>query len=177
MESQIASLLRRIADGDDAALAVLFAEYGGRVYSLVLTVLRNDALAQEVTQDTFLKVWQNPGAWDASKGRFSSWLLTTARYTAIDRLRHEMRRTGHNTALHEGIPAQVDDDPTASERDQLAALLRDLPDEQRVVIELAYFRGLKHSELAQALNLPLGTVKTRLRLGLQKLRRLLTDQS
>ncbi len=178
MSDETATLLRRIAEGDEVSLAKLFADYGTKVYSLVHRVLQNDALAQEVTQDTFLKVWQNPQAWDASKGQFSSWLLTTARYTAIDRLRYEMRRSGKNTELHEDIAHDTDDDllPTF-DRNQLQIILNQLPHEQRTIIELAYFKGMKHSELASSLNLPLGTVKTRLRLGLQKLRVLLTDES
>jgi RNA polymerase sigma-70 factor (ECF subfamily) len=178
MSDEIARLLRGMAEGDEASLARLFAEYGTRVYSFVHRILQNDALAQEVTQDTFLKVWQNPRAWDATKGQFSSWLLTTARYTAIDRLRHEMRRTGKNIELNEQVADDTDEDalPTV-DSDHLHAVLKQLPHEQHTVIELAYFKGMKHSELATALDLPLGTVKTRLRLGLQKLRVLLTDKS
>ncbi len=171
-------LLRRIEKGDEAALAVLFAEYGTAVYSLTRRVLNDDTLAQEAAQDTFLKVWRNPRAWESSKGQFSSWLLTLARYTAIDRLRREKRQTHQNTDLHDEIAASDDaDDAPALDRDQMRALLEHLPDEQRILIEMAFFKGMKHSELAAALNLPLGTVKTRVRLGLQKLRRLLEDQS
>jgi RNA polymerase sigma-70 factor (ECF subfamily) len=178
MSFEIADVLKRIGKGDETALAVLFAEYGQHVYSMVYRVLQNNALAQEVTQDTFLKIWKNPRAWDASKGQFSSWLLTTARYTAIDRLRYETRRTGKNMPLHDEIMAEVDgDEPLSVDPQRLHAVLGHLPDEQRILIELAYFKGMKHSELANSLNLPLGTVKTRLRLGLQKLRHLLTNES
>ena len=171
-------LLRRIEKGDEAALAVLFADYGTAVYSLTRRVLNDETLAQEAAQDTFLKVWRNPRAWDASKGQFSSWLLTLARYTAIDRLRRERRQTYQDTDLHDEIAASDDEeDPPQIERGQMLTLLAHLPDEQRILIEMAFFKGMKHSELAEALNLPLGTVKTRGRLGLQKLRRLLEDQS
>lgn len=178
MGRDISDVIKSIADGDETALAILYAEYGGQVYSLVCRILKNPALAQEVSQDTFIKVWQNPRAWDSSKGQFGSWLLTMARYTAIDRLRREIRRTGRDTELIEEIAAADDDDPTQIlPNDRLYTLLHHLPDEQRTVIELAYFHGLKHSELAAALHLPLGTVKTRLRLGLQKLRSMLDDPS
>lgn len=177
MSFEIADVLKRIAKGDETALAVLFTEYGQRVYSMVYQVLKNDGLAQEATQDAFLKVWKNPHAWDKSKGQFDSWLLTLARYTAIDRLRHEVRKTGKNTPLYEDIFLENDDDALAIDANQLQGLLTQLPNDQRIVIELAYFKGMKHSELAENLNLPLGTVKTRLRLGLQKLRHLLSDES
>lgn len=177
MTADPTALLRRIAQGDDSALAALYDEYAGRVYGFVLRVVGDAALAQEVTQDVFLKVWQHPHQWDPARGQFSSWLLTVARYTAVDRLRFEALRSGRSVPLMEDIDAPTRDDPDPAELDRLRALLRRLPDEQRQVIELAYFRGLTHSELAAALNLPLGTVKTRLRAGLQKLRALLSEQS
>lgn len=170
-------LLRRIAQGDDSALATLYDEYASRVYGLVLRVTRDPALAQEITQDVFLNVWQRPHTWSPERGQFSSWLLTVARYKAIDRLRMEALRSGRNVPLIDEADATAPDEADLAEHDQLRALLRHLPDEQRQVIELAYFRGMTHSELAVALNLPLGTVKTRLRAGLQKLRALLSDQS
>lgn len=177
MRLEVAELLKRMAHGDDSALAVLFAQYSTRVYSLVLCVVQDEALAQEATQDTFVKVWNNPQAWDPSKGQFHSWLLTMARYTAIDRLRKEARASGRDVALFEDLQADRDDSAAAVEAGELHALLNHLPAEQRDVIRLAYFRGLKHSELAARLNLPLGTVKTRLRLGLLKLRAMLSDKS
>ncbi|MBK9123716.1 MAG: sigma-70 family RNA polymerase sigma factor [Chloroflexi bacterium] len=177
MRLEVAELLKRMAHGDDSALAVLFAQYSTRVYSLVVCVLQDEALAQEATQDTFMKVWNNPQAWDPSKGQFHSWLLTLARYTAIDRLRKEIRANGRDVALYDEIEAERDESAATVEAGELLALLNALPVEQRDVIRLAYFRGLKHSELAARLNLPLGTVKTRLRLGLHKLRAMLNDKS
>ncbi len=177
MSADPTALLRRIAQGDERALEALYDAYAGRVYGLVLRVMGDAALAQEVTQDVFLKVWQRPHTWNPERGQFSSWLLTVARYTAVDRLRTEALRSGRSVPLLDELDTLIDADPDPTEYDSLRALLRRLPDEQRQVIELAYFRGLTHSELAAALNLPLGTVKTRLRAGLQKLRALLLDES
>lgn len=167
-------LLRRIRSGDEAALAALYAAYGRLVYSLALQILRSPMLAQEATQDTFLKIWRNPQAYDETKGQFSSWLLTLARYTAIDRLRREVRHGDSFTPLDENIPHEVDE-PLFSEHDvsHLHTMLALLPNEQRVCVELAYFHGLTHSQIAEKLAQPLGTVKTRLRLGLQKLKELM----
>lgn len=178
MAPEVAPLLRRVAQGDEAALAILYAQFGTTVYSLVMQVLHDPTLAQEVTQDTFMKVWQHPQAWDAAKGQFSSWLLTTARYTAIDRLRREARRTGKDVELEDNVAAAAEEETLSpGEAQLLHTLLGELPQEQRQVVELAYFKGLKHSELAAQLDLPLGTVKTRLRLGLQKLKGLLLSRS
>jgi len=177
MSVPIEQLLHRIARQDEAALALLYAQFSTPVYSLALQILRDPGLAQEVTQDTFMKVWQHPRAWDSAKGQFSSWLLTTARYTAIDRLRREIRRTGRDSALDETAAAEDVDEAPHRDLQQLHVLLSELPSEQRQVVELAYFQGLKHSELAERLAIPLGTVKTRLRLGLQKLKRMLLDKS
>lgn len=177
MQADVQGLLRRIQRGDEAALAVLYAGYGRAVYSLTRHVLRQDGLAQEATQDTFMKLWNNPSAYDSSKGEFSSWLLTMARYTAIDHLRREMRRTGRNIELPETLAAEDDEHLSESEARQLHALLGELPRDQRVLVELAFFQGLTHSQLAERMDLPIGTVKTRLRLGLQKMRGLLIRKS
>lgn len=177
MEVDVLGLLRRIQRGDEAALAMVYAGYGRAVYSLTLHVLHNAGLAQEATQDTFMKLWNNPLAYDSSKGEFSSWLLTMARYTAIDHLRREMRRTGRNIDLPETLAAEDEEHLSESEAGQLHALLGELPRDQRVLVEMAFFQGLTHSQLAERMDLPIGTVKTRLRLGLQKMRGLLIRKS
>jgi RNA polymerase sigma-70 factor (ECF subfamily) len=165
--------LHKMARGDPAALGDLYDRYGRLVYSLAYRVLGDISQAEEVTQDTFLKVWREPLAWDPAHGRFDGWLLTLARYTAIDRLRMETRRApGGKVALEEDFIADDDgpDGLDSLDMQHLHGLLDALPPAQRQVVELAFFRGLTHYELAETLNLPLGTVKTRLRLALQKLR-------
>ncbi len=167
-------LMQRIEAGDDSALALLYERYGRIVYSLTLRVLQNPALAEEATQDTFIKVWRKSTRWDPAKGRLSSWLLTVARYTAIDRLRSEQRQSP-DTADIDAVPPIAGEGgiPDAAElldSRQLQRLLGQLPVEQAEVIQLAFFQGLTHSELAERLGLPLGTVKTRVRLGLKKLK-------
>jgi RNA polymerase sigma-70 factor (ECF subfamily) len=126
-------------------------------------------------QDTFLKVWNKPENWDSSKGKLSSWLLTVTRYTAIDRIRAEQRHVSSNHASLESvapIPSDigVPDDPLWHDGQMLREMMDDLPDEQKQVIVLGFFKGLTHREMAEQLQLPLGTVKTRARLALQKLR-------
>jgi RNA polymerase sigma-70 factor (ECF subfamily) len=175
------ALMQRLAAGEEAALGELYDRYGARVYGIALRVLNDGQKAEEVTQDTFLKVWNRPDAWDPARGRLVSWLLTVARYTALDRLRHDTRglppvmidalETGDNDAA--ALLPDLDRE-AASWQDArtLRVLLEQMPREQRTLVEAAFFGGLTHSELAEITGLPLGTVKTRLRLGLQKLRRL-----
>jgi RNA polymerase sigma-70 factor, ECF subfamily len=161
-------LLQHIGTRDQRALAALYQRYGTPVYSVAMRVLRNGVWAEEAAQDTFLKVWNKPDSWNAEVGAFSSWLLTVARYTAIDRLRKEVR---HQPALElEETHASLVDLP--DEGGQLGGLIAQLPPEQARLIELASYQGMTHQELADSLNIPLGTIKTRLRLGLQKLRAL-----
>lgn len=168
-------LMQRVHSGDQQALAALYDRYGGPVYSMALYILRSRTQAEEVTQTIFLRVWQHAERWDPSKGQLISWLLTLARYTAIDALRHEQRRPALVDAPLDDLPhlaaqpSQVND-PLWHDGQLLRELLGRLPAEQAQAIRLAFFGGMTHNEIAGALNLPLGTVKTRLRLGLSKLR-------
>ncbi len=172
-----AELMARVAQQDQTALMTLYQRYGTQVYSLALHVLHNPDWAEEVTQDTFLKLWKKGTQWDPEQGQLSAWLLAIARYTAIDRLRRERR---HTTAIRTLLDSQEENPGNQTRIDDigwqkgqiLRSLMAELPAEQRQVIELAFFQGLTHREIAEHLDWPLGTVKTRLRLGLQKLRQL-----
>ena len=153
---------------------LLYARYGNAVYGLALRILHDTGLAEEVTQDTFLKVWNQADRWDPDKGQLSSWLLTVTRHTAIDRYRKLQRRPAVSELFEEaesglGQTALVDTQQWADGQ-LLARLLEQLPPEQAHLVQLAFYQGMSHSELAESLHLPLGTVKTRLRLGLQKLK-------
>lgn len=179
MISSETELLQQVGQQNETALMALYERYGAMVYSLCLRVLRQPGLAEEVTQDVFLKLWRQPERWDPSLGQFSSWLLTISRNAAIDRLRREGRQAPAEWGMLE-----ESQEPAAStvlfgaeqatwlDGQLLRKLLLRLPPEQRRLIELAFFEGYSHSELAAALHLPLGTVKTRLRTGMQKLRQL-----
>jgi RNA polymerase sigma-70 factor (ECF subfamily) len=170
-------LMQRVAERDQSALSELYGRYGGPVYSLTLRVLQNSTLAEETTQDIFLKVWNQAESWDPSKGQLISWLLTIARYTSIDRLRKESRQPALTETALDDMPnilatRGLVDDPRWQDGRLLRSLMTQLPNEQIQVIELAFFQGLTHSEIAESTKLPLGTVKTRVRLGLQKLKNL-----
>lgn len=168
-------LMRRIADRDQQALMALYQQHGRAVYSLAYRILGNSTLAEEVAQDTFLKVWHQTTRWDSEKGKLKNWLLTIAQFTAIDRLRKE----GRQPAVHYEPIEDTDESLLTARNDsrwQDGSLLRmmvsQLPEQQAYLIELAFFQGMSHGEIASALRMPLGTVKTRLRAGLQRLREL-----
>lgn len=161
-------LMRRIVRRDQQALRELYQEYGRSVYSLTYRVLQNVVWAEEVTQDTFLKVWEQAERWDSSRGKLKNWLLTIAHYSAIDRLRKERRQPVlHDEEINEELAGNSSGWQDGS---ALHMLVEQLPPEQARLIELAFFEGLSHSQIASRTELPLGTVKTRLRTGLHRLR-------
>jgi RNA polymerase sigma-70 factor (ECF subfamily) len=166
--------MQRIAARDQQALWELYQHYGKAVYSLAYRVVGNTTYAEEVTQDTFLKVWRQTARWDSTKGKLKSWLLTIAQFTAIDRLRHERRQPN---VLPDSIEDSAEtfnfsDSAGWQEGTLLQLLVDQLPREQARLINLAFFHGMSHSDIADELHLPLGTVKTRLRSGLKRLREL-----
>jgi RNA polymerase sigma-70 factor, ECF subfamily len=169
------ALLQRIQNGDEDALLALHGQYVNLVYSVAYRVLNDQMAAEEVTQDTFMRLWQKSYTYDPNKGRFMTWLLTVTRRLAIDVLRQRQRREPRAGLFF------MDEDPGLWEnllavggsedlRRSLQSVLNEIPAEQRDLIELVYFYGMSHSDIAETLNLPLGTVKTRIRLGMQKLR-------
>lgn len=167
-------LIEQARAGNEDALIALHARYASLVYSVAYRVLNDSMAAEEATQDTFMRVWRKIDVFDASRGSFVAWLLTITRRIAIDMFR-KLRRD----PLVD-IPS-IDDNPERWEKalgiadsdelhQNMKAALKSLPDAQRQAIELAYFYGLTHSEIAEVLREPLGTIKTRIRLGMDKLR-------
>ncbi|GIK62353.1 MAG: DNA-directed RNA polymerase sigma-70 factor [Chloroflexota bacterium] len=165
-------LINRIKLRDQSALSELYQRFGGLVYGLAMRVLQNAGFAEEVTQDIFLKIWDQPDSWDSTRGKLLNWLMTVTRYTAIDRLRKEQRRPSWSAVDIEDVLNMSSKQGLLDEQDTmlLRTLIQQLPSNQTEAIELAFFGGMSHSEIAAQLNLPLGTVKTRLRLGLEKLK-------
>ena len=168
-------LARRVAARDRAAFLALYDRYAGRVYGLCLRMLQDSAAAEEVSQETFLKLWARAGQFDPSRGALVSWLLTIARRSALDRFRREARRPRRQPDDSDEGLDRIPDPSSESEEARWGSLrlaLQELPAEQRSAIQLAYYQGLSHREIAEFLDIPLGTVKTRIRLGMQRLRRL-----
>lgn len=166
-------LVRRVDDGDADALRVLYERYGGIVFGMTYRLLGDRQAAEECTQDVFVSVWRTARAYDPERARVSTWLLTIARNRAIDATR---RRAARPVDPHEDVwsadesPDTADVVSNADEAARVAAALAELPEVQREALSLAYFDGLSHSEIAERLRIPVGTVKGRIRLALERLR-------
>ena len=169
-------LIARIESRDADALALLYDRHSARLFGLAQRILGDTGEAEEVLQEVFLHVWKAAATFDASRGPVLAWLLVATRSRSIDRLRS--RRPGRSAGVR-----SLDEVPEAASREdieadaagreweaQCRAAIAELPENQRRALELAYFEGLTHQEIAQHTATPLGTVKTRVRLGLMKLR-------
>lgn len=173
--------LARMAAGDAEAVAELYDRHARAVYSLALGIVRDARDAEDVVQDVFAQAWRQASRYCASRGAVGAWLLMLARTRAIDRLR--ARRARPDTASDDRAASTIADARPPADSDVLSAeqiarvraAVGELPVLQRVAIELAYFEGLTHVEIAARMEQPLGTVKTRIRLALTKLRGALTD--
>lgn len=165
------TLVMAIRGGDQGAMAALYDRFSSIVYAVALRVLQDTGAAEDVLQDIFMQLWRNPGAFDASRGNMGAWLAVIARNRAIDALRK--RRPENDIA---DVIVSVEPD-MASEADRARAMnkvrgaLQDMPAAQRSALEMAYFEGLTHAEIAAKTGEPLGTVKTRIRAGLISLRK------
>jgi RNA polymerase sigma-70 factor (ECF subfamily) len=170
-----ATLIKRVASGDQSALTALYDGTNRLAYGLVLRVLQDTAAAEEVLLDVYMQVWRQAALYDERRGTPLAWLLTIARSRAIDRLRSgksdKQRHEPIECADRLAHTADVADAAVVAETQTLVrAALNSLAPEQKEVIELAYYLGLTHTEIAARLGQPLGTVKTRTRLGMIKLR-------
>jgi RNA polymerase sigma-70 factor (ECF subfamily) len=179
-ETRHAALIRGVAAGDQQALASLYDATSRAVYGLLLRILADASTAEEVLLDVYAQVWRQAASYSAERGTPLAWLTTIARSRAIDRLRRgrlEQQHTGPldlSTAQVASAGLGVEEEVEAREKGAVVrAALNALAPEQREVIELAYYGGMSHSEIAAARNLPLGTVKTRTRLGMMRLREML----
>jgi RNA polymerase sigma-70 factor (ECF subfamily) len=171
--SDDSTLLARIGQGDETGMEAIFKRYSGPVYSVALRVLHDSGQAEDVMQEIFLQLWRNPEAFVHGRGSLGAWLVVVARNRAIDVL----RRRKPTDSVDDVVLASPCDISAEAERngmmEKVRVILADLPEEQRKSLELAYFEGLSHSEIASRTGDPLGTVKTRIRLGLMSLRKAL----
>ena len=174
-----AALIRQVAGGDQSALATLYDSTSRLVFGLILRVVNDRSVAEEVLLDVYTQVWRQAATYDSQRGAPLAWLMTIARTRGIDRLRsgrleHQHRESFDAVAdITASTPSPEADSVTAERRQLVRQALESLSPEQREVIELAYYGGLSHSEIALKLGQPLGTVKTRTRLGMMKLRDML----
>ncbi|MBA3826478.1 MAG: sigma-70 family RNA polymerase sigma factor [Ktedonobacterales bacterium] len=171
-------LLARIASNDDAALRLLYQRYSAVVFSLALRMLRDQTGAEEVTQDTFVRIWRMAHTFDPARGRAEGWVITIARNLTLSRLRKTHENVAETPIETMDLLADEGLNPeeiawVSARRQMVRAALGQLPEGQRQVVVLAYFEGLTHAEIAARTGDPLGTVKSRLRLALRHLEAIL----
>ena len=178
------SLISLIAQSQEQALAQLYDRYHRLVFSLALAIINDRATAEEITLDVFMRVWQKAGTYRAEQAKVSTWLTHIARHHAIDVLRRRSVRLDQS-AIHweDAIPSLESSEPDPQEsaelswrRERIQSALAQLPPEQKQAVTLAYVGGYTQSQIAEILAQPLGTIKTRLRLAMQKLRDFLHDE-
>lgn len=169
-------LVSAVAMGDQTAFAAVYDRVGGQVYGLIRRVLRDPSQSEEVTQEVLLDVWRTASRFDAARGSASGWIMTMAHRRAVDRVRSEQASRTRNTkaAVRDAGEAAFDvvaeDVELRFEQEQVRQALTGLTDLQRQAIELAYYKGYTYREVAELLDTPLGTIKTRLRDGLIRMR-------
>jgi RNA polymerase sigma-70 factor, ECF subfamily len=178
-EDQDCLLLYRMADGDESALAELYDRWSPRVHTVAFWILKDADEAEDVVEETYWQAWRTAGEFDRRRSSAPTWIVMIARSRALDRLRARRRRVEHttqavaSTLLEEssGHSEVVTHQPEIEETHRrLGGALAALPEEQRQALELAFFQGLTHGEIAAQTATPLGTIKTRIRLAMQKLR-------
>ena len=170
-----------VHDGDARAFEVIFDRHGDSAFSLAYRMCGRRAMAEDVVQEAFVSLWRGGGRYNPARGSVRSWVLSVVHHRAIDAFRGEAVRTSRNVSdagLAERLLASDRTDAEVERRDDarhVRAALTELPADQRQVIELAYFGGFSHSQIAEMLKLPAGTVKGRMRLGLTKMQGALGD--
>src|SRR5688572_25355779 len=171
------ALIALAARGEESALAALYDRYGRVAYGLALRVLRDAALAEDAVQEAFLAVWRSAHRYIPERSKPSTWIMTFVHRRAVDLVRHEERRRADQLPDVDTIAGgRVDEEAWLRlERERVQDALRQLPDQQREAIELAYYGGFTQSELAERLGQPLGTIKSRMFTGLARLRELLEE--
>jgi RNA polymerase sigma-70 factor (ECF subfamily) len=176
-------LIARVQEGDAHAFEVIFDRHADAAFSLAYRMCGRRATAEDVVQEAFVSLWRSGARYDRTRGSVRSWVLGVVHNRAIDLFRRDSVRTGKDVSDEGAVERMAAPDSTEAEvqrgedASEVRGALQDLPDDQRQVIELAYFGGFTHSEIAEQLKLPAGTVKGRMRLGLTKLRLSLGDPS
>ena len=163
-------VVARVRAGDQQALSELYDRYSKLVYSVALRILQDTGAAEDLLQDVFLQLWRKPDAFDSSRGSLAAWLAVIARHRAIDRL----RKRRPETDIEDCVIASATDLGNETERslviEKVRVVMNEMSPDQRTAMEMAFFQGLTHTEIAEKTGEPLGTIKTRIRSGLQMLR-------
>jgi RNA polymerase sigma-70 factor (ECF subfamily) len=165
------ALVSAIRAGDASAMASLYDRYSSVVYSVALRVLGDTGAAEDIQQDVFMQLWRNPGAFDASRGNLAAWLAVITRNRAIDVLRKRRPETDPEDVVLSVVPDMAGEADRGRVAQKIRGVLSAMPAAQRSALEMAYYQGMTHSEIAERTGEPLGTIKTRIRAGLIALRK------
>src|ERR1700728_3209030 len=177
------ALVERIMAADEGALAALYDRYAGMLYAMLVRILKDTSAAEEVLQDLFLQLWRGAARFDASRGSLAGWLLVIGRNRALSRLRGRDRREIQDDPEGFSIesvpsPGNLENEAARAQlMERLRGAMAALPAEQRVAVELAYFKGMTQTEIAERTGSPLGTVKSRVRAAMQTLKQVFEDES
>ena len=168
-------LISLVGDGDAEAFALLYDRHSRAAYSLAYRLMNGRQAAEDLLQDSFIKVWRSAGGYRVGRGSVRTWILSIVRNRAIDQFRSDASRRRTRDEVEASTPTSYPSEAFAetwrnTQQEQMREVLKMLPQEQLRILELAYFSGYTHVEIAERLSLPLGTVKGRMRLGLEKLR-------
>jgi len=172
-EASDLALVTAIRSGDQGAMAALYDRYSSIVYAVALRVLQDTGAAEDVLQDIFMQLWRNPGAFDSSRGNMGAWLAVIARNRAIDALRKRRPENNIDDVIVSVEPDMASDAERSRAMEKVRGALDGMAVSQRSALEMAYFEGLTHVEIAAKTGEPLGTIKTRIRTGLLSLRKVL----
>jgi RNA polymerase sigma-70 factor, ECF subfamily len=167
------ALVAAIRSADQGAMAALYDRYSSIVYAVALRVLQDTGAAEDVLQDIFMQLWRNPGAFDASRGNMAAWLAVISRHRAIDALRRRRPETDIDDVIVSVETDMASEADRSRAMDKVRGAMETMPSPQRSALEMAYFEGLTHTEIAEKTGEPLGTIKTRIRAGLLSLRKVL----
>jgi RNA polymerase sigma factor (sigma-70 family) len=166
-------LIAQLKKKDRMALSYLYDNYSASLYGVVFRIIKSEDVAEEILQDVFLKIWDKIESYDATKGKLFTWMLNIARNQAIDKTRSKEISKDNKTKGIDNLVSRIDSQESIEQKvDEIDVkdLLKSLPEEQHFIVEYLYFKGYSQSELAEEYNIPLGTVKTRLRMALKQLR-------
>src|SRR6478672_2514382 len=164
------SLVAGIRAGDDSAMAQLYDRYSSVVYAVALRVLGDTGAAEDIQQEVFMQLWRNPSAFDASRGNLGAWLAVITRNRSVDALRKRRPETDPEDVVLSVVPDMAGQADRSRVAEKVRGVLSGMPATQRAALEMAYYQGMTHTEIASKTGEPLGTIKTRIRAGLIALR-------
>ena len=170
-----AEIIQLLNQKDERGVAMIYDHYAPMMYNVIYRVVRNEAMAQEVFQDAMVKIWNKGDTFSSDKGRLFSWLVSICRNLAIDKTRSREFKQGMKTERQDYLVDSVKEPRYENAYDYLTLnkMIKQLPDNYRILIELSFFQGYTHEEIAKKMEIPLGTVKTRIRAAVKKLRKLM----